>query len=139
MQAQEPGTRPHRPSVHQPFADVTVDRATSQVTAALTSTGTAGVSFAVYPDAYLPFTSTPFTVLPSAPRSYTWDATLTAGKYAFTVYGPDGFLTSFTARSSPQARTPARYPSSPPPCRPARPPHSSSPWPTRASRRSATP
>jgi phospholipase C len=101
MPAQEPGTRPHRPSVHQPFADVTVNRTTSQVTAALTSTGTVGVSFAVYPDAYLPFTSTPFTVLPSSPRSYTWDATLTAGKYAFSVYGPDGFLTSFAGQVVP--------------------------------------
>jgi phospholipase C len=34
-------------------------------------------------------------VLPSAPRSYTWDARPAAGKYAFSVYGPDGFLTSF--------------------------------------------
>ena len=80
MPAQEPGTRPHRPSVHQPFADVTVDRTTGQVTASLTNTGTVGVSFAVYPDNYLPFTSTPFTVLQSSPRSYVWDSTLTAGK-----------------------------------------------------------
>jgi phospholipase C len=34
-------------------------------------------------------------VLPGSPRSYVWDATLTGGKYAFSVYGPDGFLTSF--------------------------------------------
>jgi phospholipase C len=95
MPAQEPGTRPHRPTVHQPFADVVVDRTTSQVTAALTNTGTVGVSFAVYPDNYLPFTSTPFTVLQGSPRSYVWDAALTAGNYAFSVYGPDGFLTSF--------------------------------------------
>src|SRR5271170_199512 len=95
MPAQEPGTRPHRPSVHQPFADVAVDRTTSQVTAALTNTGPVGVSFAVYPDNYLPFTSTPVTALPSESGSYVWDAALTAGKYAFSVYGPDGFLTSF--------------------------------------------
>ena len=101
MPSQEPGTRPHRPSVHQPFADVTVDRTTSQVTAALTNTGTVGVSLAVYPDNYLPFTSTPFTVLQSSPRSYVWDATLTAGKYAFSVYGPDGFLTSFAGEVVP--------------------------------------
>jgi phospholipase C len=95
MPAQEPGSRPRRPSVHQPFADVTVDRTTSEVTAAFTNTGTVGVSLAIYPDDYLPFTSTPVTVLQSSPRSYVWDATLTAGKYAFSVYGPDGFLTSF--------------------------------------------
>ena len=95
MPTQESGTRPHRPASHQPQADVTVNRATGQVTASLTNTGPVGVSLAVYPDKYLPFTPAPFTVLQSAPRSYVWDATLTGGKYAFSVYGPDGFLTSF--------------------------------------------
>jgi len=95
MPAQEAGTRPHRPSNHQPFADVTVDRATSRVTAALTNTGTVGVSFAVYPDDHLAAAPTPVTVLASSPGSYSWDAAPTAGKYAFSVYGPDGFLTSF--------------------------------------------
>ena len=101
MPAQEPGTRPHRPTVHQPFADVTVDRKTSQVTAALTNTGKVGVSFAVYPDDYLPAVPAPFTVLQGSPRSYVWDAALTAGKYAFSVYGPDGFLTSFAGEVVP--------------------------------------
>jgi phospholipase C len=101
MPSQEPGTRPHRPTVHQPFADVTVDRSTSQVTAALTSTGSVGVSFAIYPDDYLAFTSTPVTVLPSSPGSYVWDAAQTGGKYAFSVYGPDGFLTSFAGQIVP--------------------------------------
>jgi phospholipase C len=96
MPSQEPGFRPHRPSVHQPFADVTVNRTTSQVTAALTNTGQVGVGFLVYPDNYLPATPTPVTVLQSSPGSYVWDATLTAGNYAFSVYGPDGFLTTFT-------------------------------------------
>jgi phospholipase C len=110
MPAQEPGTRPHRPSSHQPFADVTVDRQTGQVTAALTSTGPVGVSFAVYPDAYLPFTATPVTVLSSAARSYTWDTTTTSGKYAFSVYGPDGFLTSFAGKVIPAAENAGRVP-----------------------------
>ncbi|HTZ26655.1 MAG TPA: phospholipase C, phosphocholine-specific [Streptosporangiaceae bacterium] len=101
MPSQEPGTRPHRPTVHQPFADVTVNRTTSQVTAALTNSGKVGVSFAVYPDAYLPAVPAPFTVLQGSPRSYVWDATLTAGKYAFSVYGPDGFLTSFAGEAVP--------------------------------------
>jgi phospholipase C len=101
MPAQEPGTRPHRPSVHQPFADVTVNRTTSQVTAALTNTGKVGVSFSIYPDDYLAATPTPVTVLQSSPGSYAWDATLTAGKYAFSVYGPDGFLTSFAGQVVP--------------------------------------
>lgn len=101
MPAQEPGTRPHRPTNYQLHADVTVNRATSQVTAALTNTGTVGASFAVYPGNHLTFAGTPVTVLPSAPRSYVWDATLTAGKYAFSVYGPDGFLTSFAGQVVP--------------------------------------
>ena len=74
---------------------MTVNRTTSQVTAALANSGTVGASFAVYPDAYLPFGATPVTVLPGSQGSYTWDATATTGKYAFSVYGPDGFVTSF--------------------------------------------
>jgi phospholipase C len=95
MPDQEPGTRPHRPTVYQLHADVTVNRKTSQVTAALTNTGTVGASFSVYPDDYLTFAPTPVTVLPHSPGSYVWDATPTLGRYAFSVYGPDGFLTSF--------------------------------------------
>jgi phospholipase C len=110
MPAQEPGTRPHRPSDHQPFADVTVDRSTSQVTAALTNTGKVGVSFTVYPDAYLPATATPVTVLQSAPGSYAWDATVTAGKYAFSVYGPDGFVTSFAGQVVPAGQNSGQVP-----------------------------
>jgi phospholipase C len=34
-------------------------------------------------------------VAPHHPGSHVWDAALTGGKYAFSVYGPDGFLTSF--------------------------------------------
>jgi phospholipase C len=95
MPAQEPGRRPHRPSVTQPFADVTVNRTTGAVTAALANTGKVGVGFAVYPDDHLPFLPTPVTVLPSSPGSYVWESAATLGKYAFSVYGPDGFLTSF--------------------------------------------
>ena len=101
MPTQEPGTRPHRPSNLQLFADVTVNRTTSTVTAALTNTGTVGGSFAVYPDEYLAFAPTPFTVLPSASASYVWEAAATLGKYAFSVYGPDGFLTSFAGQVVP--------------------------------------
>jgi phospholipase C len=95
MPAQEPGRRRHRPSNHQPFADATVDRSSGLVTAALTNNGTVGVGFLIYPDADKPFTATPVTVLACSPGSYAWDTTTTDGKYAFSVYGPDGFLTSF--------------------------------------------
>jgi phospholipase C len=105
MPAQEPGSRPHRPTNYQLRADVTVNRTTSQVTAALANGGKVGASFSVYPDAYLPFGATPVTVLPGAHGSYTWDATATAGKYAFSVYGPDGFVTSFAGTATPAGRT----------------------------------
>jgi phospholipase C len=101
MPTQEPGTRPHRPTSYQLHADVTVNRTTGQVTAALANSGRVGASFSIYPDDYLPPAATPVTVLPSSPRSYVWDATLTAGKYAFSVYGPDGFLTSFAGQVVP--------------------------------------
>ena len=92
---QEPGSRPHRPSMHEPRADAVVDRRTGLVTARLSVRGRVGVSLAVYPDDFLPFTATPFTVTRGKDQTYTWDTTTTAGKYAFSVYGPDGFLTSF--------------------------------------------
>jgi phospholipase C len=110
MPAQEPGTRPHRPSDHQPCADVTVDRTTGKVTAALTNTGKVGVSFAVYPDAYLAPSCTPVTVLQSSPGSYVWDTTKTGGKYAFSVYGPDGFLTSFAGEVVPAGQDTGQVP-----------------------------
>ena len=110
MPTQEQGTRPHRRSDHQPFADVTVDRKTSQVTAALTNSGKVGVSFSVYPDNYLAFTPTPVTVLQSSPGSYVWDATQTGGSYAFSVYGPDGFLTSFAGQVVPAGQNAGQVP-----------------------------
>jgi phospholipase C len=110
MPAQEPGTRPHRPSNHQPFADVTVDRSTSQVTAALTNAGQVGVSFVIHPDDYLATAPTPVTVLQSSPGSYVWNATQTHGKYAFSVYGPDGFLTSFAGEIVPAGHNAGQIP-----------------------------
>ena len=110
MPVQERGSRPHRPTNYRLHADVTVDRAASKVTAALTNTGRVGASLAVYPDALLPFAPTPFTVLPSAPGSYVWDATATAGKYAFSVYGPDGFLTSFAGQVVPAGQDSGQVP-----------------------------
>jgi phospholipase C len=92
---QETGTKPHRPSIHQPHADAVVHRGSGQVTATMSVRGKVGVSLAVYPDNFMPFTATPFTVVRGKNQTYTWDTTKTAGKYAFSVYGPDGFLTSF--------------------------------------------
>jgi phospholipase C len=93
--AQEPGTRPHRPSIHMAHADATVNRSTGMVTATMTSTGKVGVSLQVYPDKYKAFAASPATVTSAAAKTYTWNATQTGGKYAFSVYGPDGFVRSF--------------------------------------------
>jgi len=110
MPAQEPGTRPHRPTNYRLHADVTVNRKTSQIAAALTNTGKVGASFAIYPDELLTFAPTPVTVLPHSPGAYVWDATLTGGKYAFSVYGPDGFLTSFAGTVVPAGQNAGQVP-----------------------------
>jgi phospholipase C len=110
MPVQEAGTRPHCPSNLQPFADVTVNRGTSQVTATLSNTGSVGVSFSVYPNAYLAATPTPVTVLPSSSGSYTWSAASTSGNYNFSVYGPDGFLATFAGAVVPASQTTGQIP-----------------------------
>jgi phospholipase C len=108
---QEPGTRPHRLSLQRPQADVTVDRTTGLVTATMSNDGgRVGVSLAVYPDKYLPPAATPFTVLDGADRTYSWDTTATAGNYAFSVYGPDGFLTSFAGAVIPAGQNSGQLP-----------------------------
>jgi phospholipase C len=95
MPLQEPGHRPHRPANHQAHADVTVNRADGQVIATLSNIGQAGASMAVFPDQYLAFTPTQFTVVSGANQTYTWDVTGTSGNYAFSIYSADGFVRSF--------------------------------------------
>jgi len=96
MPVQESGTRPHRPSNHNPHADVTVDRAGGTVTATMSNTGgKVGVSLSVFPDKYLAASATPVTVVDGTDRTYVWSTRRTKGRYAFSVYGPDGFVRSF--------------------------------------------
>jgi phospholipase C len=92
---QESGARPHRPSIHQPHSDAVVNRASGRVTATMCVRGKVGVSLAVYPEDYLALTATPFTVVEGRDKTYTWDTSETVRKYAFSVHGPDGFLTLF--------------------------------------------
>ena len=110
MPAQEQGHRPHRPTSYQLHADVAGNRVTLAVTAALPNGGKVGAGFAVYPDAYVPKVGVPVTVTKLAPGSYTWNAALTGGKYAFSVYGPDGFLTSFAGTVVPAAQKTGQIP-----------------------------
>jgi phospholipase C len=101
MPVQEAGTRPHRPSLLMPHADVTVDRPTLAVTATMSNTGPAGVSLQVFPDKYRPAAPSSFTVVKGAEQTYQWDAAVTARHgYAFSIYGPDGFVRSFAGEIS---------------------------------------
>jgi phospholipase C len=89
---------------------VSVNRSTSVVTAALTNTGSVGVSFSVYPNAYLSADPTPVTVAASSSGSYVWNAASTSGDYNFSVYGPDGFLTTFKGAVVAAATTTGQIP-----------------------------
>ncbi|NNC11752.1 DUF756 domain-containing protein [Planctomonas sp. JC2975] len=93
----EGGTLRHRPLSYHPHGTFAEDRATGTVTANLSLVGGRtgkAVSLQAFPDAYQTFTNTPHTVTASSPATYSWDATAHDGKYAFTVYGPDGFVRS---------------------------------------------
>jgi phospholipase C len=93
-----------RPLSFQPHAILAEDRSTGSVTATLTLEGGApgkAVGFQVFPDDYQPFSSTPFTVTAGHPRTYTWDASATDGKYAFSIYCNDGFVRSFAGQVVP--------------------------------------
>ncbi|GHF04396.1 non-hemolytic phospholipase C [Streptomyces spiralis] len=103
----EGGMRPRGLSFH-PHATLTEDRDAGTVTASMTLAGGPdgkAVSLQVFPDDYRDFSNTPFTVSASDPREYTWDTNETDGKYAFSVYGPDGFLRSFAGQVVPADRT----------------------------------
>ena len=110
--AQEPGKRAHRPAQSQPHADAAVNRSANTVTATLSNGGKVGVSLVVYPDKYLPASATPFTVVKGADKTYTW-AALPASKngYAFSVYGPDGFVRTFAGQVVPAGTTSGQIPS----------------------------
>ncbi len=96
MPVQESGTRPHRPSQVMPQADVTVNRSSHTVTATMSNAGQVGVSLFVFPDKYLAASVTPFTVVSGTNKTYTWTATKKNNYgYAFSIYGPDGFVRSF--------------------------------------------
>ncbi len=107
---QETGTRAHRPAMSQPQADAHINRGTGLVTATLSVSGKVGVSLAVYPDNFLPQTATQFTAVHGDSQAYTWDTTKTGGKYAFSVYGPDGFLASFAGVVVPGGHKAAQVP-----------------------------
>lgn len=95
MPVQETATKQRRGIPYRQNANVSVDRSTGVVTAALSNDGSTAVSMAVYPNASLPFQAAPFDVRKGSARSYLWDSTKTDGSYDFSVYGPDRFLRRF--------------------------------------------
>jgi phospholipase C len=79
-----------------PHADVTVNRSAYTVTATMSNTGTVGASMFVVTDKYQTAAAAPFTVVNGTNKTYTWTAaSKNSYGYAFSIYGPDGFVRSF--------------------------------------------
>jgi phospholipase C len=88
---------------HAP-ATLVENRSSGTVTASMSLTGGPSgkaVSLQVFPDKYQTFTNTPYTVTAATGRQCVWDATKTDGKYAFSIYGNDGFVRSFAGQIIP--------------------------------------
>jgi phospholipase C len=87
----------HRPLSYHPQGTFTEDRVNGTVTANLSLVGGPagkGVSLQAFTDAYAAPLNTPYTVTAARPAAYKWDAKTYGGKYAFSIYGPDGFIRS---------------------------------------------
>ncbi|MEV4557726.1 alkaline phosphatase family protein [Kitasatospora sp. NPDC049285] len=107
-----PALRP-RPLPFHPHGTFSENRATGKVTAHLSlAGGPAGkaVSLQVFPDKYKAFGNTPYTVTATAGRDHTWDAAAYQGRYAFSVYGPDGFVRSHAGTVLPAGQNNAGVP-----------------------------
>ncbi|SDL37752.1 alkaline phosphatase family protein [Microbacterium azadirachtae] len=93
----------HRPLPFHGHATLAIDRAAGSATATMTVDGPAGkaLGFQIFPDRLLPFSNTPKTVPAGGSGVYVWDATATDGRYAFTIYGNDGFVRSFAGQIEP--------------------------------------
>jgi len=103
----------HRPARHHAHSTFVEDRATGIVTAHMTFVGGQpgkGVSLQVFPDHYDSPGNTPFTVTADKPRSYSWDTRQHAGNYAFSIYGPDGFVRSHAGQVIGQGNTATTIP-----------------------------
>ena len=102
-----------RPLSFHPHGTFEEDRETGTVTARLSLVGGAAgkaVSLQAFPDKYLPFSNTPHTVTAASPAAYSWDAAAHDGRYAFTVYGPDGFVRSHAGTVLPAGQDNAGVP-----------------------------
>ncbi|WP_377267708.1 phosphocholine-specific phospholipase C [Peterkaempfera sp. SMS 1(5)a] len=111
MPQQEAGDRPHRNLPYRPFADVTVDRRTGKVTCTMVNDGSVAYVFTVLPNIVHPFSGSPFLVQPRSSRTYVWDTTATDGRYDFSLYGADGFVSRFSGTVVPEDQTDVALPS----------------------------
>ncbi|MFL4910275.1 phosphocholine-specific phospholipase C [Streptomyces sp. MMS24-I2-30] len=111
MPQQESGERPHRPLPYRPWAEVSIDRRTGKVTCTMTNKGSTGYVFTVLPNILKPFSGTPYLVQPGGTRTYEWDAAASDGRYDFSVYGADGFVTRFSGTVTPDGQTDVGLPS----------------------------
>jgi len=107
-----PPLRPRPLSFHAQ-STFSENRGTCLVTANMSLVGGAtgkAVSLQVFPDQYKEFSNTPFTVTAAAPRGYGWDASAYQGRYAFSIYGPDGFVRSHAGTVLPAGQNNAGVP-----------------------------
>ncbi|WP_078860775.1 phosphocholine-specific phospholipase C [Streptomyces rubellomurinus] len=95
MPAQEPGTRPARALPWQPNANGRTDCAGGKFWIDMTNTGTAGVVYYVYPNAYRTDGPWLYTVGAGATVSDNWVAGTPTGAYDLSLYGPNGFHRRF--------------------------------------------
>jgi phospholipase C len=103
----------HRPLPFHPQGAFVEDRVSGKVSAKLSLVGgVAGkaVSLQAFPDRFKPFSNTPYTVSAAKPATYEWDATAFDGRYAFSVYGPDGFVRSHAGTVVPAGQNNAGVP-----------------------------
>lgn len=102
-----------RPLSYHPHGTFVEDRSTGTVSSRLSLVGgPAGktVSLQAFPDRYASFANTPHTVSAGTPARYDWDATAYDGAYAFSVYGPDGFVRSHAGTVIPAGQNNAGVP-----------------------------
>jgi phospholipase C len=106
----ESTTRRQRALPYQPNASVSVDRTTGRVSAALTNTGSAAMSFSVYPNIIRAFAATPVLVAGGGSGSFVWDSA-PSGAYDFSIHGPNGFLRRFAGAVVPDGQNDIGVPS----------------------------
>ncbi|HEY2791549.1 MAG TPA: alkaline phosphatase family protein, partial [Micromonosporaceae bacterium] len=95
MPVQETGTRKHRPLPYGPAVGLLID-GVNHVTLALSNTGTASISYALFRNNVKPFIAVPIIVGPGTSVFHAMSTTSTGGTYDFAVHGPNGFVHSFS-------------------------------------------